>query len=641
MDDAARLVSELHDRLAELDGKVAAYQRDMLAEFHRHMEDCLKQYPVHVSNEITRVIAESLVRYPALSPTSPTTPAAFESDRPPPGLSPADRKAWDGRKSPPPILYHTSGVPKEGPRSPHQREKEFQGLFTPTYLPLLDSTYHNVHSPPRSPVPVTPTVTLDAAEPEKVEKTKEPEVAKLEIRPAPVRRLTDLSSSSIESSGSESKARRSALRRSLSSTRGSPRRVRFEFKGEEVFPSASPQAPIELALVDEAEPLVKVADTSAIALGDESPAYTGTSLLDVEGEEDSFPRPKKVSSTQALRALTRSPLDEGTVWTVVNPSSDDNPKMNGGKAIDTSLDFESRIAVQPQHAVAENHVPDELLGSPIEELENHEDEDASDEEFLSIRPKSSPKVPSPTVRSPFGQLPALPSSEKTKSAETRASEINTAFLGDNSSTPTLPTAVVSGRINDSDLGDDEDPLFDFEQEGSRKSAAPLGQPSKYIDEDEEEYDGKGDETPRERSLRLVSAADDATATATTTEQPASQAVNLPPVSPSAVLFSQSVGSYKGNPMRFGPMTDARLYDEIASMKDVRLVIGSIRDAQFVGSIDGRNNVDAADLGSYSAASLSRAFAGTPRSFTERLALEEAMERRRAQGDTLDGGEDGS
>ncbi|KAK0722477.1 hypothetical protein B0T26DRAFT_771021 [Lasiosphaeria miniovina] len=615
MDDAARLVSELHDRLAELDGKVAAYQRDLLAEFHRHMEDCLKQYPVHVSNEILRVIAESLARYPALSPTSPTTPAAFESDRPPSGLSLADRKAWDGRKSPPPILYHTSGVPKEGPRSPHQREKEFQGLFTPTYLPLLDSTYHSVHSPPRSPVPVTPTATLDAAEPEKVEKTKEPEVAKLEIRPAPVRRLTDLSSSSIESSGSESKARRSALRRSLSSTRGSPRRVRFEFKGEEVFPSASPQALIELALVDEAEPLVKAADTSAKALGDESPAYTGTSLLDVEGEEDSFPRPKKVSSTQALRALTRSPLDEGTVWTVVNPSSDDTPKMNGGKAIDTSLKVESRIAVQPQHAVAENHVPDELLGSPIEELENHEDEDASDEEFLSIRPKSSPKAPSLTVRSPFGQLPALSSSEKSKSA--------------------------AGRINDSDLGDDEDPLFDFEQEGSRKSAAPLGQPSKYIDEDEEEYDGKGDETPRGRSLRLVSAADDATGTATTTEQPAPQAVNLPPVSPSAVLFSQSVGSYKGNPMRFGPMTDARLYDEIASMKDVRLVIGSIRDAQFVGSIDRRNNVDAADLGSYSAASLSRAFAGTPRSFTERLALEEAMERRRAQGDTLDGGEDGS
>ncbi|KAK3368058.1 hypothetical protein B0H63DRAFT_403637 [Podospora didyma] len=595
MDDAARLASELRDKLAELDGKVSAYQRDMLAEFQRHMDDCLKQYPDHVSSEVSRVIAESMSQHRALSPPPPPP---LDTSQPPPGLSPAERKAWYGRKSPPPILYHTSG-PK-GPRSPHQREQEFQGLFTPSYLPLLDSTYHNIQSPPTSPAPTTtPALVLSEDNVKKAEQElAKPVVVKLEARPGPVRRLTDRSSSSIDSSSSEAtKVRRSALRRTSSSTKGSPRRVRFEFQGEEIYPSTSLESAVDLVLADPAvEAKLEAASASAITINDESPAvvYTGTSLLDVEGEEDSFPRPKKVSSTQALRALSRSPLDEGTVWTVVNPVSDETPKMNGnGKEKEpTALSNAepSLTAARPGDDVTENNtLPDELLGSPIEELENHNEDDTSDDEFLSMRPKASPRIPSPSARSPLGRFP------------TRI--------------PTLP--VTRSRVNSKALLDDvEDPLFDFDQEGG-------GAPQKYladedIDDDEEEEELVVPEPPRQP------------APIGTPSFHSMQATRLPTTSPSAALFGHSVGSYKGNIMRVGPMHNTALYDEIANMKDVHF---------FVGSVDGRSGVEAADLGSYRAASISKAFPGTPRSFSERLAFEEAMERRRGEAASPDSMDD--
>ncbi|KAK3357102.1 hypothetical protein B0T25DRAFT_538273 [Lasiosphaeria hispida] len=634
MDDAARLVSDLHGRLAELDGKVSAYQRDMLAQFHRHMADCLRQYPDHVSNEVSRVITESMSRYSTLVPTR-----RDGSQSPPSDISDADLRAWDGRKSPPPILYHTSGIPKEGPRSPHQREKEFQGLFTPSYLPLLDSSYNSHPSPPVSllplPAPPSPRPALEPVK--KVEEPKEPVVTVVgEVRPGSVRRPTDRSFSSVESSGSETKVRRSALRRASSSTKSSsPRRVRFDFEGEEVFPSTSPRAsPTILVLAAGAgaqlpdHVALAIADTSAILDEDsESPVYTGgISLLDVVGEEDSFPRPRKVSSTQALQALSRSPLDAGTEWTVVNPESEE-AKMNAsllGAAADktrTLIRPEPEVLIRPEDATANNHRIDELLGSPIEELERHDDSDDSDEEFLSMRPKLTKTSPSPVTRSPV-----VASGAKFQS------------LRD-------PTWSHTLLIPEPEEGapEEDDPLFDFEGEGSR-AASPLGsQPHKYLSDDEvengdedatpvaEQYSGEGAINVPTPLLELDQEQDqqgeaqEGTPAATAPAPAPAQ----PPVSPSAVLYGHSIGSYKGHAMRINPMINSKLYDEIAGMTDV---------PSFVGSIDGRTGVDSVDPGSYHATmargnvgSFSGAHfhhpVGTPRSFTERFAMEEALERR--------------
>ncbi|KAL2137154.1 hypothetical protein VTI74DRAFT_7701 [Chaetomium olivicolor] len=591
MDDAARLVSDLHGKLAELDGKVAAYQRDMLAEFHKHMEDCLKKYPDHVSIEVSRVIVESMSagRYPALSPTT----------RVPDSLA-VDRTAGDGRKSPPPVLRHTSGIPKEGPRSPHARETEFQGLFTPTYLPLLESNERLFRRPSAMPSPPTsgePPLPLSTENVKKVDINETPKTAADQARPAPIRRLTDGSTSSVGSSGSDSKVRRSALRRSSGSHKGSPRRVRFEFEGEEVFPAGSPPKPSPSITIPDtpasgAEPQPPQAEMPAVVTEpDESTEYVGTSLLDVEGEEDLLPRPKKVSSTQALQVLTRSPLEEGTTWTVVNPDPEELAKMNGAKLPESAQSLPGS-RVDSQSTIRADDGEDEPgngeLGSPIEELTKYEDDDnVSDEEFLSMRPKK--KTPPPTAQEPF---PKPRPQASTSSSKAHASAAN--------GTPSP--------------NEDQDPFFDLDDAAPRDK-----QPAKYLPDLD---DSEDDATPG----RLRSLARDQVAQA---EGEASSW--LPPVSPSAVLFGHSIGSYMGRSLTTNPIKDPKLYDEIAGMKYVHF---------FVGSVDGRSGVEAADMGSYRAASLVKGGGGvglgaTPRSFSERLALEEEMERRRVAGEDED------
>lgn len=601
MEDAARLVGELQDQLAELDGKVAAYQRDMLTEFHKHMDECLKKYPDHVSGEVSRAIAASMSsgRYPALN-----CPSREASDSPV-----IDRTAWDGRKSPPPVLRHTSGIPKESPRDPHAREKEFQGLFTPTYLPLLENS-RALQSPPMSPPPTSggAALALSADNVKKVAESKQAIFQDQEDRPSAIRRLTDQSTSSLDSSSSDSKTRRSALRRSSSSVKGSPRRVRFEFEGEEVFPaSSSPKAPT-IAPVEEsgAEPQPE-AEAPAVAAEDESTAYSGTSLLDAVGEEDSLPRPRKVSSTQALQALTRSPLEEGTTWRVVDPDTEEPAKMNGTKqpaeASDQPAKTDSQTTIRANGTGYFAHRP--KPGSPLEDsaIYDDEDESASDEEFLSIPIKRksssstpSPSTPPPSTAAPRTRLPNAPAPV----SQTTASEANQNHGADD---------------------DGLNPLFDFDDEAGGPAASQSQKAQKYLPDPESSDDESTTPPGRLRNEGREQPQQPTAATASTpTGARAAAATNIPPMSPSAVLFSHSVGSYMGRSVVMPPVKDAQLYDEIAGMDDVQLYVGSIKDL---------SATQAASMGtSYRASSLARG--GVPRSFSERLALEDEMERRIAE-----------
>jgi hypothetical protein len=607
MDDAARLVTELQDKLAELDGKVAAYRRDMLTEFHKHMDECLKKYPDSVSGEVSQAIAASMStgRYSALdypSRDAPDSPAI-------------DRSAWDGRKSPPPILRHTSGTPKESPRDPHAREKEFHGLFTPTYLPLLESNKRALQSPPMSPPPMSPplptsgetALALSADNVKKVAESKPAVFHHLEDRPGAVRRMTDQSTSSLDSSGSDSKTRRSALRRSSSSVKGSPRRVRFEFEGEEVFPaSSSPKAPT-MALDEEsgAEPQPE-AEAPAVATENESTAYSGTSLLDAVGEEDSLPKPRKVSSTQALQALTRSPLEEGTTWREVNADTEAPAKMNGtkqpAKTADrpTKTDSQATIRANGTGCFAHRQQP----GPPLEDSaiyddeDEDEDENVSDDEFLSIpvrrKSSSTPSPSTPPLPSTVPPLTRVPNGA-TPASKTTASEVNRTHSADD---------------------DGLNPLFDFDDEAGGSSASRSQNPQKYISDPESDDE---DPTPPGR-LRNEVHQQPAAAAST------SAAAQIPPMSPSSVLFGHSVGSYMGRSVVMPPVKNPQLYDEIAGMDDVELYVGSIKDL---------SAAQAASMGtSYRAPSLARG--GVPMSFSERLALEDEMERRGAAGEKGEG-----
>lgn len=429
------LISKLTSKLAELDDKVAAYRLDMASEFSRHSEEVLRHVPEDVAYRVSQSISTALSNYPSLYPPGS------------PSLSPSPTSAnFQGnsrfeRRSPPPILPHTSGSPKDGSttpsdtRGPHERELEFQGLFTPTYLPLLEKVDRPPHiaAPAQSATTVIPSkpATPEAAT---VDRQLSPgdvpasEPPRSHHRPSPLRHATNTSIDSAASDSSSVKGRKSALRRSSVASRPpdsprDPRRVRFDFQGEEVLPSSSPQVSSNV--------LVEPDDTTAQS---EHVEDSYISSLDIEGEDDSqLGLPKKVSSTQALRALSKAPLDEGTIWTIVNTESQSesssnsdldkvrrNTASNSTSYFDTqnAAMYSDKMPVLPAEARRQSRGKDNEVGQTqlrqavaikIEkEVDEEEDSDDDGNALFMISRKG-------------GQKPSLPVSSKAASRKTVAS----------------------------------------------------------------------------------------------------------------------------------------------------------------------------------------------------------------------------
>ncbi len=307
MDEASKLVSELQQKLSELDLKVWRYRRDMAAEFEKYAESLLRDVPKEVSETVSKTMAEAIKGCTSLYPTGSVS--SIES------CATGTNILENGLDSGTPSQHHVSPMPTPArkleedmdgsPRSPHERENEFRGLFTPSYLPLLDSTSRHErrssHDLPTSPPPES--LQAREAEPLQVDASTDtrslmntPEATR---PPTPRRKNTD--EFSIASDHSDGTVRRSALRRSSSSSnkdRQSPRRVRFDVAGEEVLPTSSPQQPSSLST-----------DNQVSLFSDEEDEEAGSEQI--ENVED-LP-PKRISSSQALRALSRSPFaDDGT-----------------------------------------------------------------------------------------------------------------------------------------------------------------------------------------------------------------------------------------------------------------------------------------------------------------------------------------
>ncbi|CAK7242969.1 MAG: negative regulator of the PHO system [Sporothrix thermara] len=289
------LVAALRLKLTELDARVAAYRRDRADEFRRYAVDLLAPLSEEAVAAITAAIegpaAGVADSYPALYPGFVEDGAQSASSV----LSAPPDRPLRRHASPPPVLYHTSGTPKESSRqqnkifaskggapSPllHSRENDFRGVFTPPFLPLLDSWSHDRQSGDKkyeataaktagsdtrngvaedslktatsstgesvaselaattattataaATAATTTTTTAAAAE---AEKQAEPVV---EAAPPPPKLKSALRrTSSISSSRSST---RSSTPVSTSPV-GPKRHVRFSFNGEEVLPTASP-----------------------------------------------------------------------------------------------------------------------------------------------------------------------------------------------------------------------------------------------------------------------------------------------------------------------------------------------------------------------------------------------------------------
>ncbi|RYP67644.1 hypothetical protein DL769_005715 [Monosporascus sp. CRB-8-3] len=622
-DDTISLVSELLQKLAELQRKVDDYSQDMAQQFKRYKDEVLKDVPRDVSSKVEKAITDSLHEYPVLKSgiENQRHPAA-DSHLPPTTLATTSTASTThihgtstpvnnlngmtrsgGVVSPPPVSPNTTGIPLDnGPRSPHEREREFHGLFTPSYLPLLEAAEHDSPAPTSSPLSPVPK-NSDKGEPNRVEAAFPQSLAPIVVtRPDPIRRHTEETLSSITSDDSNSRVKKSALRRSSSSSikTFSPRRVRFDVEGQEVLPTASPQS--------------RPADPPGTQLGNGTNTSNESSRPDMVGEGDldllgsSPPRPKKITSTEKLKALARNSTEDTSKWTVVgNQGSEDDEEdelvmadLNGrrrGGASQASAVTHNRTSMP--HDINDAHPPS-LPGPPLqmvkEKEEDDDKEDESDEDILSMPALSSFKgrkrfSPESTITMPKEMAP-----QHHKSKDWAATSRNR----------------TTEASNVYDVGDfDEEAMFDFEgvPAGNSASSRTATKPdTKYIEEDEPE------DLPVKPSAKPVKE----------TSHPRSPGVPIAKRSTPTVTLPQgrvhagSVGSLRGKPLHMNSVRDEKILEQAAAMGDIQT---------FIGSVDGRTGID--ESTSYQPEAMR--FVGTPRSFSERLMMEELENKKQNTG----------
>ncbi|CAK7273205.1 negative regulator of the PHO system [Sporothrix epigloea] len=269
-----RLVCALQLKLAELDARVASYRRDCANEFRRYAVDLIGPLADEAKAAITESIEEPVgilaETYPALYPgfveDGPRSAASVFSASP---IRPPNSCV-----SPPPVLYHTSGTPSKSLQkqntyfaapagaasspSLHARDDEFRGVFTPPFLPLLDS-WSNDRQPRLNNTHAAVAKERDSDAPkEEAENVAEAVVSETlesvasksvagtaEVSARPVvetARLEPKLKSALRRTSSNSSSRSST--RSSTPVSGTPgfatRHVRFSFNGEEVLPTATP-----------------------------------------------------------------------------------------------------------------------------------------------------------------------------------------------------------------------------------------------------------------------------------------------------------------------------------------------------------------------------------------------------------------
>lgn len=597
----ARLLESLHHKLQALEDTVQACRRHCLQEFHQYYHVLLSDHPPSVAGNVSRTIGPSLDRYPALHPELPQFDSSVTNSIPEPCAGQAE----------PPVS------PSQPLVDLHEREEELHGLFTPSYLPLLDSRTDPAQLPPplctpgldtAAPAAVgakdsalpdgSPRPGFEVADPGTQLLSTDPSDLDVETiamgesadpdhsekatslsptpgRPHPSRRSTDDTSSSGHS---DKVTRRSALRRSNSASKdtASPRRVRFDFKGLEVFPTASPQGS-EMPTPRPCSPL-PLQEHSML-----------DSLLGVDDEEDLEPPPRKISSSDALRAMSRTPLDEGTVWTVVNPEAD------GSTFSPQSTPIRNQSVTQGSHSTPSAASPPNprmsAVSSNQEQVDSDvEESDTSDEEFLSMA-----KPTNFTAKPPIRSSTRVPVIRDTSENQAPASLIDT--REDHPFTEEVP------------LENEEDDLFHFEEGGSNASRRPRPRPLSLHDDVVNE-DGSPLKERRLQPEPSASAVSPAVAISRWTPRPA-------PSTPTTARFQTgSLGSYKGRSVLMPIVRNPELLAQAESLGEFDT---------FVGGLDGRSGMDEGNLSSFRASLVQSGFSGTPRSLTERMMMEDAMQ----------------
>ncbi|KAI0110453.1 hypothetical protein GGR51DRAFT_569757 [Nemania sp. FL0031] len=555
MDDPTVIIAEVLQKLADFNKKVYDYREDMANQFRQHSENLLRDAPKHLVARVEQALADELHKYEALGPALASDTASADLDRP--SADPWPRR---GRVSPPPVLPHTSGVPpNDGSPPDRNREREFHGLFTPSYLPLLEVVQPiQPISKPAAVLP--PAMSRDNESNDSQEPPSPVQLDTVAQQPDLVRQYTEDTISSITSDDSVSRIRRSALRRSSSaSTKDgqSLRRVRFEVEGEEVLPTVSP--PIS--------PRIHDLPTSPSPEDEAMPIHESLNHT-VFDEEDSIlgsspPRPKKISSTERLKALARSSTEDTSKWTVVGDMHDDDEEEDG-LVMSTSKKKPSAVSeLAPVTLMGSDtdfdHMQDEQLKTITKETNDEQDVGQDVDDILELPPLASFKdkktfSPPEEVQKTIQEVRLDENSNSKKS-----------LLGEPISLGPAPLQLPGARKLE------EEEVFKFDDD---EPALKLAN-AKYIKDDELEEE--------EETAPLVDSSVNEPAISLYSTSPA-----IPIIRPGSLRSKQaaaSVGSYKGKPFIIGVVRDELVHQQAAEMGDVPV---------FVGSVDGRSGVDASD-----------------------------------------------
>lgn len=650
-----RLLQDLHHKLNDLEHKVRAYRQDLALEFQAYSQHVLSDVAPSTALAIQESLASSLMDYPALAPElqvsfsqrganaadAHTVPQsaqgqhahqhrALAESQLASSPSQAPPGEFDRPSPPPPDAAFGDAATASG--LPREREREFQGLFTPFFLPLLDDSPQLSSSTTPLPLPTNTLLAQPAIDgtsigsdralhvapaeqlfdssqqlrgrdmeesgqgPNEVEPTQSASPAPLQSpsRPVSTRRSTDdTTTSSILSDKGSAKAPRSALRRSSSASKPpqpSPRRVRFEVKGAEVLPTSSPS---DVATPRQGSPA-----------GPDQPRTFDEIVGDVAAE----PPPRKISSSDALRALSRTPLDDPTVWTVVNPGSEDpdlaespseelsratNPADQGTTPTETySAAAPVSAPVSTQQAANPASIVDTV------QQDDEDDDSSEEEEFLSMaKPRSFESKSSIT-----SSLPSRSRDQKPQpSMPARNSVADKAGAGEKDQTSL-------------EEFDEDDDVFHFETGGLSAPPEPKRRPAPLTEDD-------------------VDMSETTTAAASldpSPHQPSSPAVPISrpsaqsgsPTPPTSQYEGRSMGSYRGRPLFMPVVKNPELHAQAASLGEFNT---------FVGGLDGRSGVDEGDLNSFRASFVQTSLSGTPRSLTERMWMEDAQAEREKNG----------
>ncbi|KAF5002620.1 hypothetical protein FGRMN_247 [Fusarium graminum] len=610
--DESSLVNSLSQRLSELEHKVHTFRHEVAADFLRYYHDLLRDTQPDLASNVAQSIANSLPNYPDLSSVLTSFDLNLTKHQDSADSRTLTRPESDQRHfSPPTTVAATSGSgAAEPPGSPRDRHHEL--LF---FLPLLEG------SPPRTPTSPpqasltnnhTPTDMLlpePSIQPEEKHgaatvqehDSQQPGIDQVQNalptaphspgRPGHVRRSTNDTVSSFHSDRSESKTPRSALRRSSSGSKPpqSPRRVRFDVMGAEVLPTASPQ-PHDTMLLP-AAPIAPVDQPRMeTMLGDDL---------------DYLPLPRKISSSEALRALSRAPLEEG-VWTEVNSTpgqASSTAEKTPTITSNSSPEEQSSPLIMAPEPPSSRYIPESVriertLGSVSEEPD--EDQDSSDDDFLSMAKSKSFSNKKPPGSPSLNKIP-----EESNPVESIGSPVSSTKA--QGSGADKGSETVDGVEEDTD---EDDELFHFEESGGLSAASkPKSKPKPILVEEEEVDVDLPDVPDSEQSLYATSPA------VQITKRPGSSG----PTAPSAARFQAgSVGSYRGRPVIMPVVRNPEVHAQAASLGHFNT---------FVGGLDGRSGMDEGDLSSFRASVANTGFSGTPRSFTERLMMEEAQKAR--------------